>query len=107
MLEFNSDLGSDRWHNEAPGLNARRRYTGHGPTRRSLAQNVRDLCDDATLLLRIDVIEDQAAVLAVISVGAAARGRILWSHKFTVGTVETKPFRVKVKFCLYSPRLIL
>ena len=56
----------------------------------------------------IDVLDHQAAILAVEALGLPpgdADGA--WAHGLTVETVETRPLRVSVKFCLYSPRLIL
>ena len=47
-----------------------------------------------------------APILAVVAFWIPP-GEEVWVLMNTVGTVETRPLRVSVKSCLYSPRLIL
>jgi hypothetical protein len=74
---------------------------------RDLAQHVGHLDEHPADLFRIDIRDDESSIFSVIAFGVSARCSFLWIHGFTVWTVETNPFLVKVKFCLYSPRLIL
>src|SRR5262249_59242552 len=97
----------DRRDDETAGLNARGRHARPRRAGRNRAEDVRHLHDDAADLLGIDVRDHQPAVLPVEAPGIAPRRRIACAHGFTVDTVDTRPLRVSVKSCLYSPRLIL
>ena len=63
------------------------------------AGNIRHNDHDAAELLRVNVLNDRAAIHPVIFRSV--------SHTLTVETDDPVPPRASVKFCLYSPRLIL
>src|SRR5271166_5350524 len=107
LFELHPYLRADRRHDEAAGLNAGRRHARHRPARWQLAEHVRHLREDAPDLQGIDVLDHRAAILAVEALLASSAVGGCRAHGLTVGTVETRPLRVSVKSCLYSPRLIL
>src|SRR3569832_104293 len=74
------------------------RHAGHGPARQHHVRHVGHHRLDAADLHGVDVVHHGAAVLAEEFLGLA--------HGGTLGTVDNRPLRASVKFCLYWPRLI-
>src|SRR5262249_32483609 len=107
LFEFDPDLRAYRWNDEASRLDSCCRHTGHRPARWDFAEHVRNLHHDAADLLGIDVLDHQTRVFSVFFCWIPACSGLLRTHDGTVGTVDTKPFRLSLKLCLYSPRLIL
>ena len=85
----------------AAGTQGKAQLEGSSPNTSGTCTSTRPIC------CWVDVLNNQPAILAVEFLNGVAGGRLICAHTFTVGIVETKPFRVSVKSCLYSPRLIL
>src|SRR5262249_9796173 len=97
LLELDPHAGADRRQHHDARLDARERHARHGPARPRQREHVRDLDLDPVLPLRVDVVDDRTAVLAVELRGA---------HAGTRGVIEIRPSRASWKLWWYSPGLI-
>src|SRR5215469_3408188 len=98
LFELHPHAGADLRNEIGAHLLARDRHARHRPARRQDRRHVRHNDLNAAHLQGVDVLQDRSAIFSVVL--------FCFIHEGTAETVDTKPLRVSVKFCLYSPRLI-